>query len=347
MVKIMKKIIKQNDGFTLPELMLAVAILGGLSVVTMKLVSEQEGNRAYMFAKSEIAMARSLVSLTLADKENCRSIMAGKKYPAVNPAVADRESLTSLTIPLKTSPGAFKEILRANTMYSGFRTREIYIDRPSGLAPDVVMLVVRFLIRSKNLESWGAASTVNASDRIIEEKFPINITKNASNIITDCGMVVSATNDTTRQQFCESLGDAAQWNSTTKKCTFKDMTCPEGQVMVKVENLGTITCKTIDTQMNLDDLVDSTPCTVGSTKQFSLVSTPTGKIKVDCSGADPDLLNCNAPWGDVVMNGTSVTACQYMSCTGFSEETRTCTNGTLSGTYSNKLCPLPNPACLP
>lgn len=48
---------------------------------------------------------------------------------------------------------------------------------------------------------------------------------------------------------------------------------------------------------------------------------------------------CTAPWGAAVPHGTSVTAYRYImqspSCTG---ETRTCTNGSLSGTYTNQTC---------
>lgn len=54
----------------------------------------------------------------------------------------------------------------------------------------------------------------------------------------------------------------------------------------------------------------------------------------------PDSGNCTAPWGGTVANGSSVTA--YLtdspgsgSCT---EETRTCTNGTLSGSYAYNSC---------
>lgn len=49
--------------------------------------------------------------------------------------------------------------------------------------------------------------------------------------------------------------------------------------------------------------------------------------------------NCTLPWGGTLMNGNSVTAylasCSLISCTA---QTRTCTNGVLSGTYTKQTC---------
>lgn len=57
-------------------------------------------------------------------------------------------------------------------------------------------------------------------------------------------------------------------------------------------------------------------------------------------------LNCTDPWGGAVSHGTSVTAYQAASvpwngtCTS---QARTCTNGVLSGTYTNKACAVTTP----
>jgi hypothetical protein len=51
--------------------------------------------------------------------------------------------------------------------------------------------------------------------------------------------------------------------------------------------------------------------------------------------------SCTAPWGATVANGASVTAYQTSSVTSPAScvsQTRTCTNGTLSGTYANQTC---------
>ena len=59
------------------------------------------------------------------------------------------------------------------------------------------------------------------------------------------------------------------------------------------------------------------------------------ELGTSCAKAD-----CNLPWGGSISSGSSVTAYQSASspnCSSLSES-RTCANGTLSGTYTNPSC---------
>lgn len=56
-----------------------------------------------------------------------------------------------------------------------------------------------------------------------------------------------------------------------------------------------------------------------------------------CTGC-PAAASCNLPWGGSIASGASVTAYTNCSVTTCSSQTRTCTNGTLSGTYPNAGC---------
>ena len=59
--------------------------------------------------------------------------------------------------------------------------------------------------------------------------------------------------------------------------------------------------------------------------------------------------NCTTPWGSTIASGVSVTAFQSPSvtapatCASDPSETRTCTNGTLSGSYQYQNCTVLNP----
>ena len=59
--------------------------------------------------------------------------------------------------------------------------------------------------------------------------------------------------------------------------------------------------------------------------------------------------NCTTPWGSTVASGVSVTAFQSPSviapatCSSDPSQTRTCTNGTLSGSYQYQNCTVLNP----
>jgi parallel beta-helix repeat protein len=74
------------------------------------------------------------------------------------------------------------------------------------------------------------------------------------------------------------------------------------------------------------------------TNWFQLAA-PTSFTVVTGTGGD-----CTLPWGGTVPNGGTVTAYQSSSVTcgnSCTSETRTCTNGTLSGSYTNSSCTPP------
>ncbi|MFZ1075611.1 MAG: hypothetical protein WAN50_04530 [Minisyncoccia bacterium] len=57
---------------------------------------------------------------------------------------------------------------------------------------------------------------------------------------------------------------------------------------------------------------------------------------------------CTLPWGGTLANGSSVTAYQASSVNSgdtCNSQTRTCTNGTLSGSYTNQSCTVVYPSC--
>ncbi len=66
-------------------------------------------------------------------------------------------------------------------------------------------------------------------------------------------------------------------------------------------------------------------------------------VQTCTAGCNLGACSCNTPWGTTILNGTSVTA--YSISTGTpsntcasNSQTRTCTNGILSGSYTNESC---------
>ena len=57
------------------------------------------------------------------------------------------------------------------------------------------------------------------------------------------------------------------------------MTCPEGEVMVKMNSLGGIVCEPIKDAIKLDDLFNTTSCQ--STGKFRVIEQD-GKLKIEC-----------------------------------------------------------------
>ena len=279
-----------QQGFSLPELSIAIGLLGGISLITMNVISDQKSNESFVKGRTQINNAVSLVKASISDKENCRSMLSGKIL-ATNNSILD---LTSLKVQVKSSPGSSMEILKANTNYNGFKTDAIklYTGARSGVIPSplptslstnsLVELIqakidIDFRIKNKSMSKWTSSSR----DRIITETIPLFLTVLKSNrTVTDCEGVLSDTNNTAKEKFCESLGGAATWNQLTQKCTLISQTCPTGQIMVKMGNLGNMQCQDIKNHINLADLFSTQECT--STGSFRIIN-ESGKLKIDCT----------------------------------------------------------------
>jgi hypothetical protein len=92
---------------------------------------------------------------------------------------------------------------------------------------------------------------------------------------------VSAANATAKEKFCKSLGSAAIWNASTGRCTFKQMTCPYGQVVMKLNTFGGVQCGQIKDYINLHSLFDVSTC-INSSGKYRIVYNGFGKLKVEC-----------------------------------------------------------------
>ena len=344
---------KAQKGFSLPELSIAIGLLGGISLITMNVISDQKSNESFLKARTEINNAVSLVKASISDKENCRSMLSGKIL-ATNNSIID---LTSLKVQVKSSPGSSMEILKANTNYNGFKTDAIklYTGARSGVIPSplptslttnsLVELIqakidIDFRIKNKSMAKWTSSS----SDRLITETIPLFLTVlKVGRIVTDCEGVLSDTNNTAKEKFCKSLGTAATWNSTTLKCTLNNQTCPTGQIMVKMGNLGDMQCQDIKNHINLADLFSTQECT--STGSFRIIN-ESGKLKIDCtSGTTPTSTPTPTPTATVSptpplpakwelrdsLTPTCTTSCSHI-------ELPTCTNALDGDEYNRTTC---------
>ena len=93
---------------------------------------------------------------------------------------------------------------------------------------------------------------------------------------------------------------------------------------------------------------------ITSTQTYTLYCTgsggqsPTSSVTITVAGATP-LARCSLPWGGSIASGSSVTAYQQsavtspVACSSVAQ-TRACTNGTLSGSYTYQSCVVQNPA---
>ncbi len=264
--------VKLNQkGFTLPEIMVSLGLLGGISIVTVRLIENQANNEAHLKAKAEIAKTTSLLKTILNDPESCRNMLKDQPIPAVwtpssetftniqlppalpspsaNPALPGTGLYQRIKLP-GTSPQqyAYKEILITNAKYGLFRTGSIRLVKTSdantpttilnptamNIDVDTIELEIQFRLETRSILNALSSDNNDANDKTYLQRIPLIATFDyTNNLIKDCGLVVSEANVAAKQKFCTSLGYLASWDATTQKCNFISNKCPAGQIPEK------------------------------------------------------------------------------------------------------------------
>lgn len=278
-------LIKDQLGVSLPELTVALGLMGGISLVTMKMMDEQVGNEALLKSRAEVSKTVSIVKNALNSGKNCRDVLGGRQVTATvgsNNTVTSAGSISIQNITLKINRGGAaqnRELLAQNTYYNGFKVDTIRLVRPVGSPANTANLEVAFRVKSKNVKLWGAGAQDDPDDRILTERIPLIVNFDSTNTLTDCGPVVSDSNATAKEKFCATLGSSATWNATTQRCEFNDMRCPRGEVMVSMTSIGGGNCQPIHEQIDLNTLFSTQSCSW--TGKVRIINDG-GKLRVDC-----------------------------------------------------------------
>ena len=181
-----------------------------------------------------------------------------------------------------SSPDEMMEIIKPDTRYKDFKTESIEVLQQDTNANDVVDLQVKFRVRNRDARKWNSFNTSSDDDIIITEKIPLIISKDSTNTITDCTAAVGESTAAAKEKFCKSLGEAAEWNSTNKKCSFSSKAkCQSGQILRKMEGMKVV-CEDIKDHINLGELFDVSECS--STGSYRIIES-NGKLKIDCNNA--------------------------------------------------------------
>jgi hypothetical protein len=90
--------VKNEKGLSLLEMSVGMGVLGGVMLISMNVVNQQKSNESYIRSKGEIQKAVSLLAINLKDPENCRSVVAGRKF---QDKPSTDTSLTNLRVKLK------------------------------------------------------------------------------------------------------------------------------------------------------------------------------------------------------------------------------------------------------
>lgn len=274
-----------NKGFSLPEIIVALGLVAGISLVTIKLMENQANNEAMLKFSAEIQKATARIKAEMADKENCRYMLAGKRIGTyASPVSVGPDGIYSRLKNHGAGTISRVELVKPDTRYKGFKTSTIALRYPLSGMTNVAELLLTYRLENKSVLFDDGN---DANDRkTIRQVIPV-IVKQTGNIISDCGPSVSDTNEAASEKFCLSLGGMTVWtpgvSGAPGRCTFDpDAKCGWGTVPEYQNSTGDFTCVAIDKQLDPNSLFNSTySCTVGASRQISIVSVDT-KLQVKC-----------------------------------------------------------------
>jgi prepilin-type N-terminal cleavage/methylation domain-containing protein len=267
---------RSEKGFSLVELMATIGILGGIVLVTMRLLEEQTNKEALIRSRAEIQKMVSLVRTNLANPNNCRLNLNSYFINIIGVSYANGIDLPGIKAYIPRTGGT-KNLLTANTNYNHFETQAIKVRY---YEDNKVKIDLNFKYKKKSTDGRNAGNWSYVKETLIY-KVTISTNIGSSLRITDCGEVISASNNTAKEKFCKSLGMAATWDGTNGRCSFTQMTCPFGMVVMKLNTLGGVYCGPIKDYIKLDSLFEVSTCTNTSGK-YRIVSNGAGKLKVEC-----------------------------------------------------------------
>lgn len=261
-----------KKGFSLVELMLAVAIGGGVALLGSKLVSDQVTNQKYVSLMAEINKITAIAQQNLSVKDSCNktfnifqystNFSNGQQLPAI---------LNSQGSPV-ISEGDYKNfILKMNVTDTNLATNLkqvnlIFIYKPNSILPkkDIVTSEIRlFLNVSGNSNGQGYLPT---------DKWK-------------CGEIFIDSKTLAWEKLCADLGTAfATWDSVNKVCKINQFKCPFGQFPTSLAKLGLFTCKPAVQALDLSQMINTTPvnCPVGQ-KNYVMLTVVSGKYTISCN----------------------------------------------------------------
>lgn len=292
-----------QQGFSLPELLLSVGLLGGLSLITMKLTGDSEAGKNYILRSSHISQLVSEVQSAINEPSRCMAIFGATTLaPGIdrgsinNPAVLQNIKYTlpngTEKIVLESgTPGSPKE-------YNGvfINSGDIKVMPSAAISDHITDIEITFRLKQAILFSSLP------QEQLIKKRFSVSTRIDSSNHVVSCRGLIQDSDVVTRENLCKTLGDVAHWDAITEQCRHVPKICGYGKIPSTIEAFGRFDCANMDTHIPVEDLfeVSMNDC---SGPDISLAQGSSNKYTVKCAGkyspANPpqNSSNCVGGWG--------------------------------------------------
>ncbi len=256
-----------QKGMTLAEIMIAASLMGGVALISAKLMGDQVRNQAYIKSKAEVSSTITKIASLLNDPEKCTLMLKDKTVSAAGDSVG----AAGLTFTTPTPASALIDVIREGE-YQAFTIEPGGIKlQNSTYGASVTDIVITFTMKGKSF-------LVGTNQKTITKKISV-VTQLNGSTIRACGPVLGDSQAVAQEKMCASLGGAATWDGA--RCVLNDVKCPAGEVATTMTSLGGIVCTPIANQVKLDNLFDlnGVDCTGKPTLKIENVG---GKMKVNC-----------------------------------------------------------------
>lgn len=288
--------LRRETGLSMTELMVGVGLMGGISVVTMKLMEETAQNKSHMSYTAAVNRAAMIVQNAINNESRCKEMLVGETrdaniYPNIPGTVricGGQGGACSNSLRIRKGAG-YEVLLQTNREYAeGFYIPPYGIQLASSpLGAGVSELVITFRTRSRDASSNSPtvqATAAAGKAGVIVKRIPF-LSEFSGGTLRSCGQVVADTDLNARRIMCQSMGGAATWNAGTSTCVLNDMRCPNpDEVPITMTSLGGLVCGPV-TQTDFQDQIfnfSSSTCAPG--QSVSLGTSVDGKIKAICTG---------------------------------------------------------------
>lgn len=269
--------LRSQKGFTLPEIMISMGLLAGVGLITMKLMSDQSNNQAFLKTSADISGAVSKIESYLSNPVTCKAMLGGKLVPATSgasQAVGVSGTVEASVLNYTRPQGGVVNVL-GEANYGNFSIPDNGIKlEGSAFGQTVAEMVITFRIENKSFLARGKND--------ITKRIQFVVKKDAGNLIENCGPVLKDSEAAAKKKMCLSLGGAATWSDVAGTCTLRSVSCPHGQVATRLTSLGGIICEPLIPKLNMSDLFDTTPSACGANPNYQIVSQG-GKFRIRCN----------------------------------------------------------------
>lgn len=286
----MKKLFKNQSGFSLIQGIILSGVVAGSSLVATRMLTDQKLAQKGAETRDQVEDLNNSIATVLQNRLNCKQTMVSNGLQV---------SLGSSTsdIPLNNISTKDAVVFQAgqNYMNGNIQLDRMVLKAPVAGSRKLEIYYERLNRNERTKTGYGAKEIKKVVDLRIQKE-------PGSGVFSGCYSTTSgkaAMNGTASneigtdisKQMCDELNNNGstsvrtlfRWDEANSICK-PDASCPSNQIYTGVDTNGVVKCRNIEDWMDFNEVLDPTApnCPIGSSVRFQ-IDTATKKVKIVCS----------------------------------------------------------------